>query len=80
MNAPELGYPMVKPRSDSIIHGLRVAKAHGTDPRFTVPRAKAARAAGLTRISWVACGCDICKAIQRWMKERQAAHAARRTP
>jgi len=66
--------PPVKgpPRQESIIHGLTVAKMHGTDPRFTIPRSEAAKiASGARRRAWVACECDLCQAIQRWIKARQ---------
>jgi len=68
------------PREESVIHGLTVAKMHGTDTRFTIPRSEAARlASGAAKRSWVACECDLCKAIHRWIKARQpAARGARR--
>jgi hypothetical protein len=62
------------PREASIVHGLRVAQAHGVDARFTVPRMKVAvekRGGGGNR-GWVPCTCDLCAAIQRWFKAREA--------
>ena len=57
-----------EPRMESLVHGLTVAKAHGTDKRFTTPRLREAnRLAGKTsKIAWTACGCDICVCVRRW--------------